>query len=196
VSTDTINFGDEATANEFDVRNSGGQAGQWSLASSSDAISLSAGQGELARGESVTIELSLDREQIEEGDVEETLTLTWSGGEVEIPVVASHEDLPIIHNPQASPSAVDLSGNPECSNTQTTISARVRDTSPLDSVVVQWDDGSGSRETEMSPVGTDMYEATVGPFTAVGTTDARVVAFDERGNAGGATIQISVVACP
>jgi hypothetical protein len=96
----------------------------------------------------------------------------------------------------ASPSAVDVAGNEECSNTRTTISAQVRDISPLDSVVVRWEDGSGARETAMESIGGDMYEATIGPFSAVGTTEARVVAFDERGNAGGASVPVSVVACP
>lgn len=196
VSTESIDFGDDGTVEQFDVTNTGGQAGQWRLESSSGAIALSATEGEIAGGETVTVELSLDRDGLQEGDLNETLTLSWDGGEARIEVVGTHEDNPIIHNPVASPSAVDVAGNEECSNTQTTITARVRDISPLDSVVVRWEDGSGARETAMEPTGADIYEATIGPFAAVGTTEARVVAFDERGNAGGASVQVSVVACP
>jgi hypothetical protein len=64
-------------------------------------------------------------------------------------------------------------------------------------VVVQWSpDGGAQRETEMAPAGEDMFEAVIGPFTVVTTTDVRIVAFDERGNAGGATTQVAVVECP
>lgn len=197
VSTDSINFGGDGTVNELELTNTGGQAGQWEVTSSSGAIGISPGQGELAGGEMVTIELQLDRENIAEGDLEETLTVTWSDGEQAIAVVGSHEDNPIIHNPQASPGSIQVSGDSECTNTQTTVSARVRDTSPIESVVVMWSpDGGSERETEMSPVGGDVFEGVVGPFTVVGSTDVRVVAFDERGNAGGATTPIAVVECP
>ncbi len=48
----------------------------------------------------------------------------------------------------------------------------------------------------MTPVGDDVYEAVIGPFTAAQSASVRVVAFDERGNAGGATTSLSVVAGP
>jgi hypothetical protein len=116
---------------------------------------------------------------------------------VVIPVVGSHEDNPIIHNPQASPPSVQVSGAAECSNTQTTISARIRDSSPLESVVVRWSPNGGTAtETPMNSVGNDMFEGVVGPFTTVHTAEVRIVAFDERGNAGGATTSVAVVACP
>jgi hypothetical protein len=197
VSTDTVNFGGDGTVNEIDVSNTGGRRGEWEITSSSEAIAISQGQGELPGGETVTIELQLDRENIPEGDLEETITVTWSGGQYQIAVVGSHEDNPIIHNPLASPASIQVSGAPECTNTKTTITARVRDTSPLESVVVQWSpDGGAPRETAMAPAGEDMFEAVIGPFTVVGTTEARIVAFDERGNAGGATTPVTVVECP
>jgi hypothetical protein len=197
VSTDPINFGGDGTVGQVELRNTGGETGTWALAPSTPAIALSAGQGELAGGESVIVELSLDREEIGEGDIEQSLTLTWSGGQVVIPVVGSHEDNPIIHNPQASPSSVQVSGAAECTNTRATVSARIRDSSPLDSVVVRWSpDGGSQTETAMSPVGNEMFEGVVGPFTTVQTAEVRIVAFDERGNAGGATTSVAVVACP
>lgn len=197
VSADTIDFGSDATTNELELTNSGGQPGQWEITSTSQAIAISPPQGELAGGETVTVELQLDRENVPEGDLEETITVTWSDGEHQIPVVGSHEDDPVIHNPQAAPASIQVSGDSECPNTQTTVSARVRDTSALESVVVQWSpDGGGENETAMTPVGDDMFEAVVGPFTVVGTVDVRIVAFDERGNAGGAMTQIAVVECP
>jgi DNA-directed RNA polymerase specialized sigma24 family protein len=197
VSAETIDLGDEGIAGELEVRNTGGQPGQWQIASSSDAISLSTGQGGLGEGEAATIDLSLDREAIEEGDFSESLTISWEGGEVEVAVVGSHEANPIIHNPQASPSSVEVSGDSECQNTQTTISARIRDNSPIESVVVRWSpDGSQQQETSMNPVGSDMFEAVIGPFTAAQSASARIVAFDDRGNAGGATASVTVAECP
>lgn len=193
VSTDTVDFGDQGTSAELEIVNGGGNAASWTLASSSDALAVSAGSGEIAGGETVTIELVLDRSTIEEGDLEETLTLSWPDGDLEIAVVATHEDNPIIHNPQASPTTVEVEG---CDVTSTTVTARVRDTSPLESVVARWSpDGSGQRETAMEPVGNDMFEGVIGPFTATGTFDVRIVAFDERGNAGGASTAVSVTDC-
>lgn len=198
VSTDTVNFGGDGTVGGFDVTNTGARPGTWSLASSSNAITVSATEGELGAGETVTVDLSLDREQIEEGDIAETLTVTWSGGQTPISVVGSNEGNPIIHNPQASPPSVEVSGDSACSSTQSTISARIRDASPLESVVVRWspDGGSNERETPMTPLGNDMFEGVVGPFTAVHTATVRIVAVDDRGNAGGASTQVAVVACP
>lgn len=197
VSAESVDFGAEGIGGEFEIINDGGGTAGWSLEASTDAISLSSGEGETAGGESTAIELSLDRGGIEEGELSETVTLTWDGGQIEIAVVATHEDNPIIHNPQASPSSVEVSGDAECTNTQTTVSARVRDTSPLASVVVRWSpDGGGEQETAMTAVGNDMYEAVIGPFTVERSATARIVAFDERGNAGGANTTVNVVACP
>lgn len=197
VSAESVDFGADGIAGQFEIINDGGGPAGWSLESSRDAISFSSSEGETAGGDSTVIDLSLNRDEIEEGELAETVTLTWDGGQIEIAVSAAHEDNPIIHNPQASPSSVEVSGDEECTNTQTTVSARVRDTSPLESVVVQWSpDGGGEEETEMTAVGNDMFEAVIGPFTVERSATARIVAFDERGNAGGATTMINVVACP
>lgn len=197
VSTETLDFGGDGTVNEFEITNSGGQPGAFRLAVSTEAIALSTGEGEVPGGETVTIQMSLDREEIEEGDIEETVTVSWEGGESEISITGSHEANPILHNPQASPASVEVSGDDACRNTQTTVSVRVRDASPLESVVVRWSpDGGAQRETEMSSVGNEMFEASIGPFTTVQTAEVRIVAFDDRGNAGGASAIVSVVACP
>lgn len=196
-STDTVDFGADATSEVFDLANSGQQPAGWAIESSTDAISVSIGSGEIAPGESLTIEVSLDRSLIEEGELSETLTVTWSGGEAVVTAVGTHEDNPVIHNPQASPSEVRVEGDSSCSPTQTTISARIRDTSALESVVVRWSpDGSGSQESSMVPVGNDVFEGVIGPFSAAQAASVRVVAFDDRGNAGGATLTVNVIACP
>jgi hypothetical protein len=194
-STGTLDFGGDDTSAEFDLANTGGETVAWSLSSSSPALGLSPGQGELAEGESVTIRVSLDRDEIGEGDLSETLTVTWSDGEFDLEVTGSHDDNPTIHNPQASPSQVHTGG--DCTDTQTTISARVRDTSPLESVVVRWrPNPNTTEETEMTEVGDDLFEAVIGPFSTAGTAEARILAFDERGNAGGASALVTVVDCP
>jgi hypothetical protein len=197
VSSDTVDLGDESTVGEFDLTNTGGRPGEWTLVSSTDAIAVSAGSGEIGGGESVTIGLEVNRDEIEEGEISETLTITWSGAEIPVSIVGTNEANPIVHNPQASPSSVEVAQSPECTNNQSTISARIRDASPLDSVVARWSpDGSSEQETPMDSVGNDMFEAVVGPFTSVHTATVRIVAFDDRGNAGGATTQVAVVACP
>ena len=197
VSTESIDFGSDGTVAEFELRNTGAQAGTWGVAASNPAIALSAGEGELAGGESVVIEMSMDRETIRDGDIAENITVTWSGGEVVIPVTGTHDANPIIHNPQVSPASVQVSGAAQCANTQSNISARIRDASPLESVVVRWSpDGSTQQEAEMTTSGEDIYRGVVGPFTTVQTATLKIVAFDERGNAGGANMTLTVVACP
>jgi len=92
---------------------------------------------------------------------------------------------------------VEVSGSPDCLDTSTTISVRVRDRSPLETVVVRWSpDGGSNQETAMNDVGGDVFEAEIGPFTTVHSASVRMVAIDELGNAGGATIEVPVVACP
>lgn len=196
VSAESVDLGEDATSAEFEVTNSGGSTGEITFATSSEAISLSAGEASLTPGETTAIQLSLDRAEIEEGEIAETITVAWQGGSAEVAVVGSNEDSPIIHNPQANPSEVQAVGGGACPATQTTISARVRDTSAIESVVARWSDGSNSRETSMTEVGQDVFEGTVGPFNAPQTAEVRVVAFDERGNAGGATVSVSVLPCP
>lgn len=197
LSTDTVDFGAEGIAAEFDMTNTGEQAADWTAVSSSEAIAFSAATGSLPPGETVTLRVSLDRSLIDEGDLSETITIQWGEGEAEVKATGTHEDNPIIHNPRANPAEVLVSGGDGCSPTQTTVSARIRDTSKIESVVVRWSaDGSNGQETPMISVGNDMFEGVVGPFTAAQTATVRIVAFDEWGNAGGASITLPVTACP
>lgn len=197
VSTETIDFGEDANTAQIDIANSGGQTISFALEPSVETIVLSAGGQELDPGESVTYDVLLDRETVAEGEIDESIAVTWDGGNLTIAISAIQMDNPILHNPQASPAQVEVSGSPDCSNTTTTISVRVRDRSPLQNVVVQWSpDGGSNRETAMTDIGGDIYEADIGPFTTVHTAAVRVVATDELGNAGGATIEVPVLACP
>lgn len=197
VSTDTIDFGDGATTAELEITNSGGQAISFAVESSAETVVLSAGGEELGAGQTVTYDVVLDRDAVTEGEIDETVTVTWDGGSAAITVTGVHTDNPILHNPQASPTQVEVSGSPDCLDTLTTVSVRVRDRSPLETVVVRWSpDGGSNRETSMSDIGSDIFEAEIGPFTTVHAASLRIVATDELGNAGGATIEVPVVACP
>jgi hypothetical protein len=48
----------------------------------------------------------------------------------------------------------------------------------------------------MGPVGNDIFEGVIGPFVNPQTAAARIVATDQFGNAGGATVEVVVAACP
>jgi hypothetical protein len=162
---------------------------------SSEAIALSAGGGELAAGETLTLQVALDRGAIAEGEIAESIVITWPGGELSVAVTGVHQDNPILHAPAASPAQLVVSG-PGCAPTQSIITVRVTDSTSVESVVVRWSpDGAAARETPMNPVANDIYEGVVGPFTAPQNGGVRVVAFDEAGNAGGATAALTVVAC-
>ncbi|HZD22640.1 MAG TPA: hypothetical protein VE569_04470, partial [Acidimicrobiia bacterium] len=193
VSANAIDFGDDETNAQFEITNTGGQPVEFTVTSSVDTVVLSAGGGELGAGESVTYDVLLDRENMVEGEMNESIRVAWEGEPVVIAVTASQIDDPILHAPQADPSTVQVKG---CGNTTTKVSVRVRDRSPLASVVVRWSpDGGDTTETPMLEVGGDFFEATIGPFTTVHTAAVKIVATDEMGYAGGATISVEVTAC-
>lgn len=193
---DVLDFGEEGESIDLEIRHSQGGAANWSLSSESPGLSFDPAEGTIADGEVATATVFLDRSQIAEGEFETSLTLEWQDGEATAGVMAILEDNPIIHSPQASPSTVQVASGSGCSPTRTTVSARVRDTSELEQVIARWSpDGSTTRETTMGPVGDDFFEGVIGPYEAVGSDTVRVVAFDVRGNAGGATISVAVVAC-
>ena len=194
VVTSSVDFGEASTEAVIEIVNTGQGSASWTAESSSEAIVLSAATGELGTSETSNITLTLNREGITEGDLSETITISHSAGDVAVAVTGSHEDNPIIHNPQASPSTVTVGG---CSGSTATVSARVRDTSELERVFVRWSpDGSATTETALSLAGNDIYQGTVGPFTTPQTASMRVIAFDVRGNAGGARLSLTVNACP
>jgi hypothetical protein len=196
VSVETIDFGVDGATGQFDIVNSGGRATAFEVEASTDALALTAAGGELGAGETVTYQVALDRAAVTEGEIAETITVRWPGGEAHISIAGVHQDNPILHSPQSSPAQLVVAGD-GCAPTQSTVTVRVTDSSDLDRVVVRWSpDGGGSRETEMLDVGSDMFEGVVGPFTAPQAGGVRVVAFDEAGNAGGATAPLTVVACP
>lgn len=178
------------------VHTSGGSA-NWSLNSDHPGVIVDPAEGRLGPGESASIEVGLNREEVGEGEHVSTLTLGWDSGETSAQVVALVADNPIIHNPRVTPSSVEVAGGGSCSPTQTTISARVRDTSEVDRVIARWSpDGTSTRETVMQPVGEDIYEGVIGPFDVARTDSVKVVAYDVLENAGGASISVPIEGCP
>lgn len=196
-SQEGVSFGDDGETLEVELSNDGDAMGAWSVAADHAALSVTPASGELGPAESLTLTLSLDRSQVELGEFSSVIAVTWDGGTVEMSAVANVVDTgnPIIHNPKASPGTVQVASGGDCNPTTTTISARVRDTSDLERVVVRWDNGSGQVETTMTATGEEMYEAKIGPFSVIGSVSARVVAFDVHGNAGGASASVTVTGC-
>jgi hypothetical protein len=197
-SQEGISFGDDGETLEVQLTNDGDAAGAWSVVADHAALNVTPASGELGPTESLTLTITLDRAQVELGEFNSVISVSWDGGTAELSAVANVTDTvnPIIHSPRASPETVQVASGEDCSPTTTTISARVRDTSDLERVVVRWDNGSGQVETTMSAVGDEMYEAKIGPFSAIGSVSARIVAFDVHGNAGGASASVTVTGCP
>lgn len=196
MSPEVLDFGAETASIELEIVNDGGVATGWNLTSPSPGVGVNPAEGQIGPGETVVVAVSLDRSEATEGEFETTLALSWPDGEATAGVVAAFQDNPVIHNPSASPPTVQVAATSDCSPTRTTVSARVRDTSDIDRVIARWShDGSATRETAMSPVGDDIYEAVIGPYEVVGSDSVKVVAFDEFGNAGGASISVAVVDC-
>ncbi|MEA1903299.1 MAG: hypothetical protein U9N56_07220 [Actinomycetota bacterium] len=195
VSAQAIDLGDASTEATLQISNTGDGPANWSITSSALGLTFSSSAGELASGEAVDLVATLDRTAIEEGEYATTFDVVWDQGAFTISVAATQQDNPVIHNPTATPNPVQASTSSGCNPTKTKISARVRDTSELEEVVVRWSNGSKTVETAMSAVGEDIYEAVIGPFVVSGAAAAKVLAVDIHGNAGGATISITVDPC-
>ena len=194
LSQELLDFGEGENSLELDISHTAGGAASWELTSDNPLVTVDPSSGTIEPGSTATVSISVDRSQIPEGEFEASLTLSWPDGEASTGVVAAFEDNPIIHNPQASPGTVQVGG---CSAGQTTVSARVRDSSELERVIARWSsDGSTIRETALNPVGNDIYQGVIGPYEVTGTDSVKVVAFDIRGNAGGAAVNVTATACP
>jgi hypothetical protein len=190
-----IDFGDSTDSVDLGVANNGGGAATWGVETSGSGLVVIPSNGQLGPGESIALEVALDRSQIPEGEFNGELAIVWADGRTDVTVAAIHNDNPVIHNPKASPATVVTASGQNCSPTLTTVTARVRDTSELDLVLVRWDNGARTVETQMSLVGEDNYEAQIGPFSVAGSLSAKVVAYDTYGNAGGAAIAVTVNPC-
>ena len=191
-----VDLGDGTSAVMIEVVNAGEGVASWAIESDALGLVVVPSNGDLAAGARVTIEISLDVAQVPEGEYSAEFVLSWADGSVEATIAAVTADNPVIHNPKASPAAVKVQDPANCSPTRTTVTARVRDTSEIEQVLVRWSDGGSNIETAMTPAGNEMFEARVGPFQNVGAASVKVVAFDVHGNAGGATIPVMVEACP
>ena len=192
VDSTSLDFGVSDSLRTFQLTNSGGLAAAWDTSFAADWMAVSPSSGELGPGESMTIEVALDRAEADEGELSESMEVTWGGGSIGLTLLADTNANPILHNPQASPASLEVNAGTFCRPTQAAITVRVRDASPLDSVVVRW----AGQETQMIDIGSEMWEGVVGPFDNVGQETVRIVAFDELGNAGGAAITIDVTPCP
>lgn len=194
MSQEILDFGEAERSLQLQISHDAGGSASWELTSDNQIVTLDPSSGTIEPGATATVSVSVDRAQIPEGEFEASITLSWADGETSAGVVAAFEDNPIIHNPQVSPGTVQVGG---CSPGQTTISARVRDSSEIDRVIARWSsDGSTIRETAMNPVGNDIYQGVIGPYERVGSDNVKVVAFDVRGNAGGASVVLTLAACP
>ncbi len=193
LSQEVLDFGSAEDSLQLQISHTSGGAAAWELSADNQLVNVEPSSGTIEPGSTATVSVSVDRSQIPEGDFEAALTLNWADGEANAGVVAVFEDNPIIHSPQVSPGTVQVGG---CSPSQTTISARVRDSSELERVIARWSsDGSTVRETAMEAVGNDIYQGVIGPYEVIGNDNVKVVAFDVRGNAGGASVTLTVTAC-
>ena len=196
LSETVLDFGEGENSIQVQIEHVEGGPADWELASENAGVSADPSSGRIEAGATVNVTVTIDRSELGEGEFEGTMTLNWADGQETVGLLAVSEDNPIIHNPQASPSTVQVGSGSECSPTRTTISARVRDTSEVDQVIARWSpDGSATRETAMNPVGNDIYEGVIGPYGATGNYSVKIVAFDVRGNAGGASVAVAVVDC-
>lgn len=196
-SLEAIDFGEVGEDEEVQLTNTSGTDASWAISTGHPGVSVLPGDGEIAAGETIVLAIGLDRSQIGEGEFNLTISVRWDDGEADLDLVAVQDDNPIIYNPVASPASLVANAGGSCGPITTVISARVRDSSELESVVVHWNLSGGTvTQTAMTTTGDDIYRATIGPFASAGSASAKILATDELGNAGGFTMTIPVAGCP
>lgn len=197
--SDTIlEFGDTDTTHGLDLTNTGETPASWTILSANASLTASPSAGEIEAGEVESVSIVLDRQTLDEGELDATLTLTWDNSEQQIFVRGVHAENPIIIGPTATPSIVFSQGLSTCSPAKTTITVRVKDTSELAGVLVRWTSGGdgGTVEVLMTAVDEENYQAVIGPFTTIAPPNVKIVARDIHDNAGGAAVALVVAPCP
>ena len=196
-SLEAIDFGEVGEDEEVQLTNTSGTNASWAISTGHPGVSVLPGDGEIAAGETIVLAIGLDRSQIGEGEFNLTISVRWDDGKANLDLVAVQDDNPIIHNPVASPASLVANAGGSCDPITTVISARVRDSSELESGVVRWNLSGGTvTQTAMTTTGDDIYRATIGPFASAGSASAKILATDELGNAGGLMMTIPVAVCP
>lgn len=186
VSTTTVDLGTRSTSGTVTLRNDGGSTLAWSAASRAGWLRVSAGSGALEPGSSSRLTLTADRSGLPEGRSTTTVVISGAGQSRSVTVTLTEEHPPVVGRPATG-------ADPSC---QVTVTASVRDESPLDSVVLFWSGPAGKGQTTMSGSGTS-WSAQIGPITTGGTYTLYVVARDVRGNAStGPSRSVYVNPCP
>lgn len=197
ISENVLDFGADRRELELSLSNLGTGTTSWTISTDDPSVAVEPSRGDISAEEIVALTVTIDRTIMAEGEFSGSFRVEWEDGSTPVAVTAVKAEPPIIQPPKANPQVVKVAAGAECVPTLTTISARVIDTSELEEVYVRWTgNGASITETAMSLVENDRYEGKIGPFTVSGVVSARVIAIDIFGNAGGASINVMVEACP
>ena len=176
------------------LRNDGGQSAGWSAAAGLAAFSVSPSSGSLAPGESIDIQISVDRAGLAEGTPRTDVVVTSAGGGGSVSVEARVERAPIIGPLNRTPPLVRNSNS--CGPTLVNVSITASDESGIASVEVLWSsDGSFAQRTALAPNGAGAYLGTIGSFSKLGTNNFTAHVLDTRGNASTAAASVVVLTC-
>ena len=187
LSTDVIDLGATESSGRIVLANGGGTTIEWVL-QTGEPFAWSGTGGQLDPDEAVELTVSLDRDQLPEGDIEEVASIGSDVGSGEIVVLARVERSPVVEIIRA-PTTVP------CRTTVTpVVAATIDDESELVDVTLEWSGPGDDGETGMT---TDGNRGWIGPLEldpVPGTWRYTLTATDARGNSGEAAGE--VVFCP
>ena len=194
VIANPIIFGLSTVTAPVGLRNDGGQAVGWSAAVGLVGFSVAPSSGSLAPGETLDIQVSVDRASLPEGTPRTDLIVTSPGGGGSVSVEARVERAPTIGPLNRTPPVVRNSNS--CGPTLVSLSITASDESGIASVEVVWSsDGSFAQRTALAPNGSGAYLGSIGSFSKLGTNNFTAHVLDTRGNASTASASVVVIAC-
>ena len=176
------------------LRNDGGQSAGWSATAGLAGFSVSPSNGSIAPGETVAVQISVNRAVLPEGTPRTDVVVTSPGGGGSVSVEARVERAPTIGPLNRTPPVVRNSNS--CGPTLVNLSITASDESGIASVEVVWSsDGSFATRTALTPNGSGAYLAVIGSFSKIGTNNFTAHVLDTRGNAATASASVVVIAC-
>lgn len=171
------------------VTNRGGRTLSWTVDTDSQWLSVSPSSGDLAPGQSRTVNVSARRGELPEGASSGSFTVRWGGGSVPVAVSAARETPPVIGGAAVLGTTCGQGGR------IVQVGVPVSDESGVASASMSWTGPTSSGTSALNGSG-GQWTAAIGPFPVGGTVRLVVRATDSRDNASQRSPSIQVDPCP
>ncbi len=156
-------------------------------------LSVTPESGTLAPGRSVDLTVRVARKKAPEGRIAGTLAVRWGDATASIPLSAVVRRAPEVTDLWAAPGRVHVPGW-WCFDTTTSVTAVVRDESPVSGVLTYRLGGGDTVRRAMEQRG-DRWVARLGPFRNPGQLSGTVTFTDEYGGRASRDLRVTVDPC-